>query len=217
MNPSPLSGPAAPALSGKASSLLVLLHGYGSNGQDMFGLVPMLSRLLPNTAFIAPNAPFGCELGGGGYQWFSLASRNDGPMRAGADAVTPILNDFLDAELRKFGLADSALALAGFSQGTMMALHVALRRPQAMAALVGYSGALLSADAAPAQVVSRPPMCLIHGTADGMVPFGALGQAEQALKAANVSVEAHARPGLAHSIDPQGLDIAVKFLQKHLP
>jgi phospholipase/carboxylesterase len=197
-----------PASGGKPESLCVLLHGLGADGADLIGMVPAIASLLPQTHFVAPDAPFPCDMSPSGYQWFSLSDWSVMAMRQGATQASPVLNAFLDAQLARFSLKDDKLALVGFSQGTMMALHVALERPQPCAGVVGFSGALVSG-----VVKSRPPVCLIHGMQDMVVPFPAMSQAAAFLGLHQVPVETHIRPQLAHGIDGEGIAIAARFLK----
>lgn len=211
--PIQLEGPRQePQNGGKAERLLVFLHGLGADGNDLIGLAPVLGQLFPDTAFVSPNAPMPCDMAPMGRQWFSLQDREPSAMLAGAESARPSLDRFLDAELERYGLDDSRLALFGFSQGCMMALHTALRRPRAMAGVVGFSGHLFGPERLENELMARPPVLLVHGDADEVVPFGALAAAESALRAVGVPVEAHARPGLGHGIDQPGLELAARFL-----
>jgi len=210
-----LQGPEQQALAGKATKLVVFLHGYGSNGDDLIGLAPYWAQLLPEAAFLSPNAPFPCEMVPFGYQWFSLENRDPHVKLAGVRAAAPALDAFLDQQLTRFGLAEKDLALVGFSQGTMMSLHVALRRKTPLAGVVGYSGALIGAQVLAEEVRSKPPVLLVHGMADPVVPFDAMAQAANGLKAQGVDVVTEARPGLPHSIDEVGLQKGGAFLRHH--
>jgi phospholipase/carboxylesterase len=207
-----LDGPrVAPASGGAARSMVIFTHGYGSNGEDLIGLVPYWQRALPDTVFIAPNAPERCPGAPGGYQWWAIG----GPDRAsGVRAAAPVLDAFIDAELARHDLTEDRLALVGFSQGTMMALHVAPRRERQLAGVVGFSGALI--DPGAEGVRTHPPILLIHGDADPMVPIAALGNAEAALKALGFEVATHISPGLGHSIDLPGLQLGEAFLRRVL-
>lgn len=210
-----LSGPSVPPRSGAAAKqLVVLLHGLGADGNDLIGLAPHLGQTLPDAAFVAPNAPSACDMGPYGFQWFSLQDRSPPARLAGAKMVAATVNAFLDEQLQRHGLDDGSMALVGFSQGTMMSLHVALRRPRACAAIVGFSGALVAPELLPAEVVSRPRVLLIHGDADDIVPVQALGAAVEGLQAAGVPVDSMVRPGLPHSIDGPGLMRAGEFLRE---
>jgi phospholipase/carboxylesterase len=212
-----LDGPkVAPKSGGSPKQLVVFLHGYGSNGEDLISLAPYWADLLPDAEFVSPNAPFPCEQNPfGGFQWFGLEERNPAMMLAGARAAATVLDAFLDDALKARGLDESKLALVGFSQGTMMSLHVGPRRGIAPAAIVGYSGALIGADALAADVKSKPPVLLVHGMADQVVPFAAMATAAQVLQSLGVKVESLARPGLPHSIDPEGLTRGGRFLQEN--
>jgi phospholipase/carboxylesterase len=213
MTLSSLTGPRrAPRSGSKAKHLVIFLHGVGSNGDDLIALVDEWAHLLPDTAFVSPNAVAPYDMSPLGFQWFSLRDYSLPAMRAGADAALAAVQGFIDAELQRYGLGDEQLALVGFSQGTMMALHAGLRRTNPCAGILGYSGALLSVDG----ITTKPPVCLIHGQDDMVVPFSAIGIAESLLAGTGVAVETHARPGVGHSIDGEGLRIGVEFLRKVL-
>lgn len=210
-----LSGPRMPPVSGaKAEQLVVLLHGYGSDDNDLIGLAPHLGRALPGAAFVAPNGPQ--PTGQGGYQWFDLTTRTPQSMIEGARKAAPAIDKFVDAELARLGLGDDRLAFVGFSQGTMMSLHVALRRARPCAALVGFSGALVAPELLKSECKSKPPILLIHGDADDMLPVQTLFAAAQGLAAAEISAEWHVCPGVPHGIDPSGLELATRFLRQML-
>ena len=212
-----LSGPEyAPSSGGKAKQLVILLHGLGSDGNDLISLAPEFSKVLPDTHFISPNAPFPCDMSPFGYQWFSLMSWDPEYMYKGANDAAPILNHFIDQCLERFNLPDKKLAFVGFSQGTMMSLNVALRRAKPCAGIVGYSGALLRPEKMANEIKSRPPICLIHGMADPVVPFVAMSNAEKSLKEMGINVQAHARPSLPHGIDNEGINIGKEFLSSVL-
>jgi phospholipase/carboxylesterase len=210
-----LSGPSQPpAGGGKPKQLVVLLHGYGSNGDDLIGLAPFFAQALPEAEFLSPNAPFPCELSPLGFQWFGLEDRTPEMMLGGTRLAAEILDRFLDAELAKRELGDRDLALVGFSQGTMMSLHAGPRRPNRIGGILGFSGSLIAPQLLAGEIRSRPPVFLVHGTADQVVPFGALAQAEQALRDAGISVETESRPGLVHSIDQVGAQKGALFLRR---
>ena len=210
-----LSGPIhKPASGGKPRQLVVLLHGVGADGNDLIGLAPYWATRLPDAEFVSPDGPFPCDMAPFGRQWFSLQDRTPTAILAGVRATAPILDAFLDAALAARGLDDRQLALVGFSQGTMMSLFVGLRRAQPAAGIVGYSGALVGADALPREIRSRPKVLLVHGDADEIVPVHALSIAANGLKAAGVSVEILTRPGLGHGIDEEGLTRGGEFLHQ---
>jgi phospholipase/carboxylesterase len=202
----PLSG-------GAARQLVVVLHGLGADGADLIGLAPDWAKGLPDAAFLAPDAPEPCDMAPYGRQWFSLQDRSPATVAAGTRRAASALNAWLDAELARLGLPGSALALAGFSQGAMMALFAGLRRPVPPAAILAYSGALVGSESLAAEITGRPPVLLVHGEADDVVPVGASRLAERTLRAAGVPVEALYRPGLAHGIDQPGLAAGARVLQ----
>ena len=209
-----LSGPVRkPRSGGAAKQLVILVHGWGADGANLIDLADMLAPTLPDAHFIAPNAPFVCEVNPFGYQWFSLQDRHPAHMLAGVRKAGDILNKFIEDQLASLGLDNSKLLLVGFSQGTMTALHVAVRRAPKIAAMVGFSGALIGAEVLAQEISARPPICLIHGQSDDVVPFAALGHATQTLKAHGVPVESHPRPLIGHTIDMEGLQIAANFLK----
>ena len=212
-----LSGPSRPPLAGGAPRrLVILLHGLGADGNDLIGLQQYWARLVPEAEFVSPNAPFPCDMAGYGYQWFSVQDRTPAAMLAGVRAAAPILDAYIDEELQKRGLAESDAALVGFSQGTMMSLYVGLRRERPLAGILGFSGRLIGPELLAAELRSRPPVLLVHGTEDPLVPFDSMAGAETALKAAGVPVETLACPGIEHSIDPQGLQRGGLFLRQVL-
>jgi phospholipase/carboxylesterase len=210
-----LGGPVRkPQRGGKPRQLVVLLHGVGADGNDLIGLAPYWAPLLPEAEFVAPDAPFPCDMAPFGRQWFSLQDRSPDAILAGVRATAPILDTFLDHTLAARGLDAQHLALVGFSQGTMMALYVGLRRAAAPAAILGYSGALVGAGQLAQEVRSRPPVLLVHGDADEIVPFQALSHAVKGLRAAGVPVEQLVCPGVGHSIDEAGLRRGGEFLSR---
>ncbi|RMD61188.1 MAG: alpha/beta fold hydrolase [Alphaproteobacteria bacterium] len=211
-----LDGPRFGPPPGRATALVVLLHGLGADGNDLIALAPHFARAVPGAAFVAPHAPFPCDMAPFGRQWFSLQVREPAAILGGVRMAAPHLDAFLDAELARFALDDAHLALVGFSQGTMMALHVALRRRHPCAAVVGYSGMLVGPETLPAEIRSRPPVLLVHGEADEIVDVSALAAAEAALKASGVPVRAERRPGLGHGIDERGIELGMEMLARHL-
>jgi len=208
-----LSGPSVPPQAGgQPQQLVILLHGVGADGNDLINLSQTMGQALPHARFVAPNGPEACDMAPMGYQWFSLQDRSPVSMLAGIQRSVPFLNAFIDAELARDGLGDEQLALLGFSQGTMMSLYTAPRRPKQMAAVLGYSGALLGSDTLATEAVSKPPMFLVHGDADQVVPVQALHAAVADLQSAEIPVQWSVRPGLPHGIDPEGMAYGAAFL-----
>lgn len=207
-----LEGPRLAPLSGaKPDALVVLVHGYGSNGADLISLAPLIQPVLPTAAFVAPNGPSQIPRMAAAHQWWPIETFSMAERAAGASAAAPGLDAFLTAELQAADLTSERLLLIGFSQGTMMSLHVGLRRPDQVAGIIGISGMLVAPDRLEAEIRSRPPVLLIHGTADDVVPFQSMDLAETALKGAGVPVEKHALPGVGHSVDQNGLSAATAF------
>lgn len=206
-------GPRLKPLSGTTRHLVILLHGYGADGADLIELGREWQSALPDAAFFAPHAP---EPGpGGGRQWFALSFRDPGERWRGVNHAASALDALIDAELAACGLDESRLALVGFSQGTMMALHVGLRRALPLAAIVGFSGQLVlepgAGPVAPA-IRSRPPVLLVHGDQDDVIPADALFMSADALAAADVPCEWHLSAGIGHGIDAAGLRQSGLFL-----
>jgi phospholipase/carboxylesterase len=213
-----LTGPERPAASGTADSLVIFLHGYGADGNDLIGLAGPLAPHLPNTRFLAPNAPERCPGNPMGFQWFPIPWLDGSPeaaARASAARSFRLLDDWLDTVAAQ-GIPPERTVLVGFSQGTMMALHVGLRRAAALAGIVGFSGRLLEPERLAAEITSRPPVLLVHGDADPVVPFASLAEAADGLTAAGVETRAHVSRGTAHGIAPDGLGLAVGFIRERL-
>ncbi len=212
-----IDGPRQPAANGQPpAKLVILLHGYGADGNDLFGLAPYWARLLPDTAFVSPHAPEPCGMQPVGRQWFSIGSFSAEERLRGAEKAAPILDAFIDQELERYGLDDSRLALVGFSQGPMMALHVGLRRARPCAGIVGFSGALVAPERLPDEISARPPVLMIHGDMDDLLPVESLFQAVQGLGAADVRAEWHVSANCGHSIAQDGLELGGQFLQRAL-
>ncbi len=213
--PKALDGPSQyPAAGGKPQQLVVLLHGYGADGNDLIGLAPQWAPLLPQAEFHSPHAPFPCEAMPFGRQWFGFQGRTQAQVLDGVRQAAQILDLYLTELLAERGFDESQLALVGFSQGAMMSLYVSLRRAKPVAAVVAYSGRLFAPETLASDIKSRPKILLVHGSADEVVPPESLPQAYAALEAAQVPVEQMLRPGLGHGIDGDGLFRGGEFLRQ---
>lgn len=204
-----LSGPRLPPAQGPATHLVVLLHGYGADGNDLIGLAEHWREFLPGAAFVAPNAPDRVPGAPSGFQWFPISRIDPHEMQNGVTAAAPGVEAFLDAELARLGLPPERLVLAGFSQGTMLALHVGMRRAVPPAAIIGFSGLLA---APPPADGPRPPVLLTHGEADTVIPASAMFAAATTLGAAGVPLQWHLTRGMGHGIDQDGLVLAGLFM-----
>ncbi|QKX01973.1 phospholipase [Wolbachia endosymbiont of Cruorifilaria tuberocauda] len=195
-------------------NLIVCLHGWGSSGSNFIHLAKIMSKSLPSSCFIVPDAPFKREVGNG-YQWFSLENRSEEALYNGVENATLIINHFIDTELKKFSLKDAQLSLVGFSQGAMLAINTALTRSQSCASVVMYSGRFLSPLKVAPKIKSKPNVCVIHGDADNVVPFSSLGLAVKALEENDVSVEGYPMHGLGHIINEEGIKLGVEFIKRN--
>jgi phospholipase/carboxylesterase len=207
-----IDGPRLPALNGQVKALCVFLHGYGADGNDLIAIGAEWRKAMPDVAFVSPHAPERCMASPSGRQWFPLTFRDPDEYRRGVISARPALDAFLDAELARHQLPPDRLVLVGFSQGAMMALHVGLRRPVAPAAILGFSGMLVQPEALKDEAKSKPPILLVHGERDDVIPVDALFAAMDGLSAAEIPVEWHLSPGLGHGIDGEGLRQGGLFL-----
>jgi len=200
----------------KARQLVVLCHGVGADGHDLIDLAPAWSRAVPDAAFVAPSAPerYDQDPHGTGRQWFSVADRTPAVMARGVQRAAALLGPFVDAELERLGLPPTAYALMGFSQGAMTVLFTGLRRATPPLAILAYSGALLAPETLAGEMTNRAPVLLVHGEADDVVPVTRSREAERALRAAGVPVEASYTPRLGHGIDDAGISLGALFLQR---
>jgi phospholipase/carboxylesterase len=214
-----LDGPRLLPTTQRAAQLVVFLHGYGANGNDLIAIGKEWRSVMPSAVFVAPNAPEPCPQAPGGRQWFRLTMRDIAERWSGVNKARPVLDAFLDAELARHGLDNSKLALVGFSQGTMLALHCGLRRASAPAAILGYSGVLVLPEGqedgtAHIPVSAAPPVLLVHGSEDDLIPAEALFLSAERLAAAGIPCQWHLTAGLGHGIDAQGLRNGGLFLAK---
>ena len=200
-----------PASGGPPRQIVLLLHGYGSNGADLISFAGQWQDFLPDALFLAPNAPQSCGAGGG-YQWWPLTAFTPDALAAGAASAADAIDAFIDRKLAQYQLGEASLAIVGFSQGTMMALHVGLRRREQVGSIVGYSGMLTGARQLAEQQITKPPVLLIHGSFDQVVPVAALHSAETELHSLGVDVTTHVSAGLGHSVDAVGLRRGAEFI-----
>lgn len=206
-----------PRSGGPPKQIVLLLHGFGSSGADMISLAPHWQDALPDALFLAPHAPQRCGIMAAGYQWWGLSGFTPQALATGAASAAPALDAFIDRKLAQYKLTEASLALVGFSQGTMMALHVGLRRTCPVAAVVGYSGMLTGTTDLAGKTIAKPPVLLVHGTGDAVVPVAALHDAESHLKRLGVQVTTHVCHGLGHRVDPVGLRLGRDFVADAMP
>lgn len=215
-----LSGPSVLPEGGKApEQIVLLLHGVGSDGQDLLGLAPYYQKVARNAVFIAPNGPQPFdggppELPPTGYQWFSLSEGDPQRRFEGMKATAPIIDAYIDQLLAEYKLDASKLVLVGFSQGTMMALHVGLRRAQPVAGIIGYCGTLIGGSSLSGEIKSRPPVLMVNGAVDAIMPPDVLEQSGKMLRENGVEVETMVRPNLGHGLDDEGVKAGMGFLAK---
>ncbi|MBN9086354.1 MAG: prolyl oligopeptidase family serine peptidase [Reyranella sp.] len=208
-----LEGPShGPHGGGKPGHLVVLLHGYGADGNDLIGLAPVLAPLMPDVVFHAPNAPYPCEGNPFGYQWFGISRLDPKITAEGVRSAAPFVDSFLDDTMAQYGLDESKTVLIGFSQGTMMSLHVGLRREKPLAGIIGFSGLLAAPEALGKEIKSRPPVLLLHGDSDEMIPPMMTERAAEVLRQHGVPTRMHIAQGVGHGIDQTGLSHAARFL-----
>jgi phospholipase/carboxylesterase len=208
-----LSGPSwGPASGAKPKQLVVLCHGVGADGRDLIELAPIFGATLPDAIFIAPNAPEAYDMAPFGRQWFSIGDINPAKLGQGVRRAAKVLDAFLDAELARLGL--SSYALVGFSQGAMTALFTGLRRAQAPAAILAYSGALIDPQSLAAEIQNHAPVLLAHGESDDIVPAFRSRDAAASLREADIPVELVFSPSLGHGIDEAGLQAGAALLRR---
>lgn len=207
-----VNGASLQPLSGAPPKRIVfLLHGYGSSGADLIEMAPHWRQSLPDTLFLAPNAP---QRAGSGYQWWPLQNFTPQALAASAALAAPAIDTFIDRKLGQYGLSDAEMAIVGFSQGTMMALQVGLNRKTAPAAIVGYSGLFIAAASVANRNSRKPPILLVHGAADPVIPVAALHASKADLGTLGIEAETHVSPALGHSVDPAGLRLGLEFIIK---
>ncbi len=208
-----IDGPRIPPKSGTAKKLVILFHGYGSNGADLAGLAQAWAPHFPDVAWASPDAPEPVPGAPGGYQWFPISRLDPEAMESGVRGAYPTAEQFVKSELNRWNLTPADLVLVGFSQGTMMALHTGLRREIAPAGILGYSGALPGPERLKEEMACKPPILLIHGDRDDVLPVGMTLMAAQGLAAAGHGAEFHISQGIPHSIGPDGLELGGQFIQ----
>ncbi len=211
-----LEGPELAPLSGNAKQLIILMHGLGSNGSDLIELAPIMQTMLPDAHFISPNGVEPYDMAPFGYQWSSLQDRTPEILYAELERVRPRIRNYIISKLDQFKLLPQNLALVGFSQGTFTALHVALRLEEEIGCIVGFSGGVIAPEMLGREILSKPPICLVHGVEDDVVDISLMYSTETLLKELGVPVQSHTIPNLQHSIDSNALTIAINFIKDNL-
>ena len=208
-----LTGPSrGPANGNKPEQMIIMAHGVGADGNDLINLASYFEKVLPKALFIAPNGPEKFDSSDTGYQWFSLSDPNYEARIKGLRTASKILNLFIDEQLAATGLSERETALVGFSQGTMLALWAGLRRPKPLAAILGYSGALIGDTELKDEIRSKPPVLLVHGQIDPVVPFDSMQQALETLRQLGIKADGLARPDIGHGMDDDGVKAGMFFL-----
>lgn len=202
----------------EVKQIVIMMHGVGSNGQDLMSIAPYWALKFPNTMFISPDAPFACDMAPPGYpnsfQWFSLQDRDPDTMMDGVQNIFPILETFIDEKLEEFDVEPKNLILMGFSQGTMTSLYVAPRLKFPIGGVLGYSGALIWDGLTVESGLQNMPIHLIHGDADDVVPVEQWAAAKETLEQSGYTVTGYSTPGLGHTLDQDGVDSGAEFIQK---
>ena len=212
-----LSGPeAAPASGGPAKQLIIFVHGYGANGEDLISLSRYYAQVAPDAAFISPDAPYRCDGAPMGFQWYDVWMKDPAERLAAIRSTGEIFDNFVTGQLARHGLSEDKLVLIGFSQGTMMSLFTAPRRENAIAGIVGYSGRMESPDTLKAEIRSKPPVVMVHGDSDELLAVSEMETAAATLRDCGVEIDTHIRPGLGHGIDEEGIRVGLAFVQKVL-
>lgn len=214
-----LSGHSIAAKGGQPKRLVIFLHGYGSNGADLIGLAPYFAQIDASADFLSPDAPQRSPFNPGGFQWFPIPfidGSSTEEMTREYLKSRALLNQYIDQELSLRGLENKDLVLIGFSQGTMMSLETGLRRETSIAGIIGFSGRILLPEALKSEYRSKPPVLLVHGELDDVVPVNDSIEANKLLKDWGLKVSLHLSPGAPHTIAPDGLDAALKFYREEI-
>ena len=208
-----LNGPEAePSSTSKPEQLIILVHGYGADGNDLFSLGQYFGQIAPGAAIIAPNAPYRCQASPFGFQWYDVWLQDPAERLSAIRSTAAIFDNFIDQQLDRWGLSADKLILIGFSQGTMMSLFAAPRRETSVAGIVGYSGRMESPDLLATEIRSKPPVVLVHGDSDELLAVSEMETAAKTLEENGIPVATHVRPGLGHGIDEEGIRIGVEFV-----
>lgn len=201
--------------SNNPSTIVFILHGYGADGANLVDLADVFSHTISNAIFIIPDAPFPHEyMPDMGRQWFSLADRNETLLLQGAEIARLILLKLIDEKLTQYNLSYKNLVLMGFSQGAMMSLYTALKLPEVCKAVIGFSGAMVSAEETIASCVSKPSVCMVHGMDDDVIPCSLGKFTVKTLNQHNIPAVFYEIPHLGHSIDGHGIRFVQEFLSR---
>lgn len=199
---------------GSPEYLMILLHGYGASGHDLIGLSDIFDQIIPQTVYLSPHAP--TPTGMGGYQWFPIRDLSNRELETGTISIAPYVHDFIDQALAYYKIKPENLIISGFSQGSMISMHVAMEREIAPAAVMAYSGALTAVDGIEKRIKSKPPILICHGGDDPVVLPSYTTKATDILSGLGFNVESYIFPGYLHTIPPEALRASLKFLNTHV-
>ena len=201
------------SLSGQTKKIVILSHGYGADCNDLVSIGEYWQRFLPDTAFVAPNAPTVCQINRSGFEWFDLMQTSIEKINEEFKSALVKLDEFIEAQLLEYKLTKKDLFLMGFSQGTMMSLQLGLSYKEPVGGILGYSGKIYNFEMLKKNIKSKPPVVLFHGTEDTIIPLEEMYASYELLRAQSIDVTYKVFENCGHSITPEGLSLGLKFIK----